>query len=287
MPEKSYDHNQIELKWHARWENAGLYKAEENSDKPKFYVLEMLPYPSGTLHIGHIRNYSIGDALARYKWMRGYNVLHPMGWDAFGLPAENAAIANQRDPGDWPRQNIAAMKRTHARFAFSYDWDCEVSTCEPEYYRWNQWFFLKMLERGIAYRKKALVNWCPKCATVLANEQVVDGCCWRHETTPVEQRALEQWFLQITAYADELLRDIDEQLEGHWPERVISMQRNWIGRSEGSEIDFTLEGTGEKIRVFTTRVDTIYGATCVILAPEHPLAAKLLDEAGRARAKQM
>ena len=173
------------------------------------------------------------------------------------------------------------------RMGFSYDWSLEVTTCEPEYYRWNQWFFLKMLERGLAYRKKALVNWCPECGTVLANEQVVDGCCWRHETTPVEQRALEQWFWKITDYADELLRDIDEKLEGGWPERVLSMQRNWIGRSEGSEIDFTLEGSGETIRVFTTRVDTIYGATCVILAPEHPLAQKLLDDAGRARAKQM
>jgi leucyl-tRNA synthetase len=199
MPEKPYDHNRIELKWHARWKNADFYKAEENSAKPKFYVLEMLPYPSGTLHIGHIRNYSIGDALARYKWMRGYNVLHPMGWDAFGLPAENAAIANQRPPREWTLENIAAMKKTHRRFAFSYDWDREVSTCEPEYYRWNQWFFLKMLERGLAYRKRALVNWCPRCATVLANEQVVEGCCWRHEDTPVEQRALEQWFLRITA----------------------------------------------------------------------------------------
>ena len=174
MPEKPYDHNQIELKWYARWQNAAFYKAEENSALPKYYVLEMLPYPSGTLHIGHIRNYAIGDALARYKWMRGFNVLHPMGWDAFGLPAENAAIANQRHPRDWTLQNIAAMKKTHRRFGFSYDWDREVSTCEPEYYRWNQWFFLKMLERGLAYRKKALVNWCPKCCTVLANEQVVE-----------------------------------------------------------------------------------------------------------------
>jgi leucyl-tRNA synthetase len=246
----------------------------------------MLPYPSGTLHIGHIRNYSIGDALARYKWMRGFNVLHPMGWDAFGLPAENAAIANKRQPREWTLQNIAAMKKTHRRFAFSYDWDREVSTCEPEYYRWNQWFFLKMLERGIAYRKKALVNWCPKCATVLANEQVVEGCCWRHEDTQVEQRALEQWFLRITDYADEMLRDIDK-LEGGWPERVLTMQRNWIGKSEGTEADFTLEGSGEPIRVFTTRVDTIYGATCVILAPEHPLNEKLLDAEGKARAKAM
>jgi leucyl-tRNA synthetase len=286
MPEKPYDHNQIELKWHDRWRDADFYKAEENSDKPKFYVLEMLPYPSGTLHIGHIRNYSIGDALARYKWMRGFNVLHPMGWDAFGLPAENAAIANKRPPREWTRQNIDAMKKTHRRFAFSYDWEREVSTCEPEYYRWNQWFFLKMLERGLAYRKKALVNWCPKCATVLANEQVVEGCCWRHDDTPVEQRALEQWFLKITHYADQLLADM-QQLEGGWPDRVLTMQRNWIGKSEGAEVDFTLARTGEPIRVFTTRVDTIYGATCVILAPEHSLNEQLLDAAGKAQAKAM
>jgi leucyl-tRNA synthetase len=286
MPEKPYDHNHIELKWHERWQDATFYKAEENSSKPKFYVLEMLPYPSGTLHIGHIRNYSIGDALARYKWMRGFNVLHPMGWDAFGLPAENAAIANKRQPREWTEHNIAAMKKTHRRFAFSYDWDREVATCDPTYYRWNQWFFLKMLERGLAYRKRALLNWCPKCATVLANEQVVDGCCWRHEDTKVEQRALDQWFLKITAYADQLLDDM-AQLEGGWPERVLTMQRNWIGRSEGAEIDFTLDGPGTKIRVFTTRVDTIYGATCVILAPEHPLAESLLDAAQKARAKAM
>jgi leucyl-tRNA synthetase len=283
-----YDHNQIELKWHERWNNdPNLYKAAADSTRPKYYVLEMLPYPSGSLHIGHLRNYAIGDALARYMWMKGYNVLHPMGWDAFGLPAENAAIKNGRHPYEWTKANIAEMKRQHRRMGFSYDWDLEITTCEPEYYRWNQWFFLKMLERGLAYRKNALVNWCPECGTVLANEQVVDGCCWRHETTQVEQRSLEQWFLKITAYADELLRAIDEKLEGHWPDRVLSMQRNWIGKSVGSEIDFKLENTGEPIRVFTTRVDTIYGATCVILAPEHPLTAKLLDEAGRARAKQM
>ena len=286
MPEKPYDHSQIELKWHERWQDATFYKAEENSSKPKFYVLEMLPYPSGTLHIGHIRNYAIGDALARYKWMRGFNVLHPMGWDAFGLPAENAAIANKRPPREWTLHNIAAMKKTHRRFAFSYDWDREVSTCEPEYYRWNQWFFLKMYERGLAYRKEALLNWCPKCATVLANEQVVDGCCWRHEDTPVEQRALVQWFLKITDYADQLLDDM-AQLEGGWPERVLTMQRNWIGRSEGAEIDFAVDPESTKIRVFTTRVDTIFGATCVILAPEHPLTATLTDEDGQARAKAM
>ncbi len=276
MPEKPYDFHRIEQKWHERWRDQPLYQAEENSSKPKYYVLEMLPYPSGALHIGHIRNYAIGDALARYQWMRGYNVLHPMGWDAFGLPAENAAIANKTPPGEWTRANIARMKTTHSRFAFSYDWNREVTTCEPEYYRWNQWFFLKMLERGLAYRKKALVNWCPLCATVLANEQVVDGCCWRHESTPVEQRALEQWFLRTTHYADALLDDI-KQLEEGWPERVLTMQRNWIGRSEGTEIDFG------GIRVFTTRVDTIYGATCLILAPEHPM----VQESGAPRAKAM
>jgi leucyl-tRNA synthetase len=287
MPEKPYDHRAIELKWHALWRDADFYQAEENSSKPKFYVLEMLPYPSGTLHIGHIRNYAIGDALARYKWMRGFNVLHPMGWDAFGLPAENAAIANRRAPREWTLANIAAMKKTHRRFAFSYDWNREVTTCDPAYYRWNQWFFLRMLERGLAYRKKALLNWCPKCNTVLANEQVVEGCCWRHEDTPVEQRALQQWFLRITAYADQLLDDM-ATLETGWPERVLTMQRNWIGRSEGAEIDFTLAGAPtQPIRVFTTRVDTIYGATCVILAPEHPLNDTLLDPAGRAKAKAM
>ncbi len=284
MPEKSYDHKQIELKWYEKWAGEELYKAEEDSSRPKFYVLEMLPYPSGALHIGHVRNYSIGDALARYKWMRGFNVLHPMGWDAFGLPAENAAIANQRPPREWTLSNIARMKATHRRFQFSYDWDREVTTCEPDYYRWNQWFFLKMLERGIAYRKKALVNWCPQCATVLANEQVENVCCWRHETTPVEQRALEQWFFKITQYADELLADM-AQLEGNWPERVLTMQRNWIGRSEGTEVDFGSEFG--PIRIFTTRVDTIFGATCVIVAPEHPFVEKLVDAAGRARAKQM
>jgi len=286
MPEKQYDHNQIELKWSERWANAPLFQAEEHSSKPKYYVLEMLPYPSGTLHIGHIRNYAIGDALARYKRMRGFNVLHPMGWDAFGLPAENAAIANKRDPYEWTQYNIENMKRQHRRMGFSYDWSREVTTCDPEYYRWNQWFFLKMLERGLAYRKNALVNWCNECGTVLANEQVVDGCCWRHESTPVEQRAIEQWFLRITDYADELLAGI-EDLEDGWPERVLLMQRNWIGRSEGAEIDFALDGSGEKIRVFTTRVDTIYGAACIILAPEHPLVAELVDAKGMAQVKQM
>jgi leucyl-tRNA synthetase len=277
MPEQQYNHHEIESKWHARWNaDPALYRTSDDASRPKYYVLEMLPYPSGSLHMGHVRNYAIGDALARYKWMRGFNVLHPMGWDAFGLPAENAAIKNRRQPREWTFENIEAMKRQHRRLGFSYDWDREVTTCEPDYYRWNQWFFLRMLERGLAYRKTALLNWCPECNTVLANEQVVEGCCWRHESTPVEQRELEQWFLRITAYADELLRDIDK-LEGSWPDRVIAMQRNWIGRSEGAEVDFSLQQTGERIRVFTTRIDTIYGATCVILAPAHPLTAQLLS----------
>ena len=271
--EKTYQPNEIEVKWQSQWDaTPELYRAEgPGSNKPKYYVVEMLPYPSGKLHMGHVRNYSIGDTLARYMWMRGYDVLHPMGWDAFGLPAENAAMKSGKAPRDWTVSNIATMKGQLKRLGFSYDWGTEVSTCEPEYYRWNQWFFLKMAERGIAYRKKSKVNWCPECATVLANEQVVNGCCWRHETTPVEQKDLEQWFVRITEYADQLVDDIAKIAQG-WPERVQAMQTNWIGRSEGSEIDFTVDGSGEKIRVFTTRVDTIYGATCVILAPEHPLA---------------
>ncbi|HRJ18767.1 MAG TPA: leucine--tRNA ligase [Bryobacteraceae bacterium] len=275
MPEKPYNHEEIELKLSSEWAaDPALYKASDDGSKPRYYVLEMLPYPSGRLHMGHVRNYSIGDTLARYMWMNGHDVLHPMGWDAFGLPAENAAIKNKMHPGDWTISNIAHMKKQLLRLGFAYDWDREVSTCSPEYYRWNQWLFLRMYERGLAYRKSSLVNWCPECATVLANEQVVDGCCWRHETTPVEQRELDQWFFRITAYADQLLNDMD-QLEAGWPSQVLTMQRNWIGRSEGAEVDFTLAGTDQKIRVFTTRIDTIYGATCVILAPEHPLSKQL------------
>ncbi|HEX5423378.1 MAG TPA: leucine--tRNA ligase, partial [Candidatus Acidoferrales bacterium] len=287
IPEQAFDHQRIESKWHERWKNdAALYIAN-SPEKPKYYVLEMLPYPSGVLHMGHIRNYSIGDALARYMWMRGHNVLHPMGWDAFGLPAENAALKQKRPPRDWTRSNIAHMKTQMQRMGFAIDWNREIATCEPEYYRWNQWFFLKMFERGLAYRKEALLNWCPECQTVLANEQVVNGCCWRHETTRVEQRALQQWFLKITDYADELLAGL-KALEGGWPERVLTMQRNWIGRSEGAEVDFTLEGTGEEIRIFTTRIDTIYGATCLILAPAHPLVDRLVtNEADRKRVRAM
>ncbi|MGO9405266.1 MAG: leucine--tRNA ligase [Terriglobales bacterium] len=276
--EERYDPQRIEQKWTERWQSdPSLYAAEAHSTKPKYYVLEMLPYPSGALHMGHVRNYSIGDALARYMWMNGYNVLHPMGWDSFGLPAENAAIKNNTPPKEWTLANIAAMKVQMNRLGFAYDWSREVTTCLPEYYRWNQWFFLKLYEKGLAYRKKSKVNWCPQCATVLANEQVVGGMCWRHEDQPVEQRELEQWFLRITKYADELLRDL-EKLQG-WPEKVRIMQQNWIGRSEGTLVDFDLGGTvgpaGSTITVFTTRVDTIYGATSVQLAPEHPIVADI------------
>ena len=275
-----YNPAEIEPKWQARWDaDPSLYAAEPHSSgKPKFYCLEMLPYPSGQLHIGHVRNYSIGDALARFMWMRGYNVLHPMGWDAFGLPAENAALKNNTPPREWTLRNIEQMKVQMRRIGLSYDWaGTEVTTCLPEYYRWNQWIFLKMVDAGLAYRKSSKVNWCPKCATVLANEQVIGGCCWRHEDTLVEQRELEQWFLRITKYADELLDDLDK-LPG-WPEKVRTMQRNWIGRSEGTHVDFAVSESAdqqvresvEKIRVFTTRVDTIFGATSIQLAPEHPL----------------
>jgi leucyl-tRNA synthetase len=276
--ELRYDPAAIEPKWQQRWAaDPTLYAAdpvlgEAASGKPKYYVLEMLPYPSGQLHMGHVRNYAIGDALARQMWMRGYNVLHPMGWDAFGLPAENAALKNNMPPREWTLSNIAGMKRQFERLGMGFDWSREVTTCLPDYYRWNQWFFLRMYERGLAYRKKSKVNWCPDCATVLANEQVINGRCWRHEDTIVELRDLVQWFFRITAYAQELLDGLDK-LDG-WPEKVRTMQRNWIGRSEGTEVDFTVEGHEEKIRVFTTRVDTIFGATSVQLAPEHALVAQ-------------
>ena len=274
--ELRYDPSAIEPKWQQRWAADPTMYAAEPADcgKPKYYVLEMLPYPSGQLHMGHVRNYSIGDALARHMWMRGYNVLHPMGWDAFGLPAENAALKHNTPPREWTLSNIAAMKVQMDRLGLGYDWATEVTTCLPEYYRWNQWFFLRMYEKGLVYRKQSKVNWCTECATVLANEQVVDGCCWRHETTQVDQRDLEQWFFRITAYAQELLDGLDK-LEG-WPEKVRTMQRNWIGRSEGTEVDFFLDEQGSektRIRVFTTRVDTIFGATSVQLAPQHPLVA--------------
>ncbi|MSO21495.1 MAG: leucine--tRNA ligase [Acidobacteria bacterium] len=271
----SYDHATVEKKWQQQWLERTDWKVSVESGKPKYYVLEMLPYPSGRLHMGHIRNYSIGDALARYKRMKGFNVLHPMGWDSYGLPAENAAIKNKVHPRQWTRDNIFYMKGQMQRFGFSYDWSKEISTCEPEYYRWNQWFFLKMLEKGIAYRRNSKVNWCPDCATVLANEQVVDGCCWRHETTPVLMKELEQWFYRVSQYADALLEDMGK-LE-NWPDRVLAMQRNWIGKSVGARVDFKVADLGDTITVFTTRVDTIYGANAVIIAAEHPLVEKLVE----------
>ena len=324
-----YKPQEIEAKWQKRWEEhrvfeteaelSGTTEAEKSrpapskpegatpggkTKKPKYYVLEMLPYPSGTMHMGHMRNYTIGDVVARVKRMRGFNVLHPMGWDAFGLPAENAAIKNKTHPRTWTNNNIAEFQRTLRRFGFSYDWRREISTCEPEYYRWNQWFFLRMLERGIAYKKKSRVNWCPKCCTVLANEQVVNGgYCWRHEDTRVEAREIEQWFLKTTAYSEQLLEDL-KQLEGSWPDRVIAMQRNWIGKSIGAKVWFevasqqstagteqpksgennpqapsakaALGASKEKIEIFTTRIDTIYGASAIVLAPTHPLVGRLI-----------
>jgi leucyl-tRNA synthetase len=278
-PQPTYNPREIEAKWQQRWADARVFESEADPSKPKYYVLEMLPYPSGTLHMGHMRNYTIGDVVSRVKRMRGFNVLHPMGYDSFGLPAENAAIKNHTHPRIWTNNNIAEFQRAFHRFGFGYDWRREISTCEPEYYKWNQWFFLRMLERGLAYRKKSRVNWCPKCCTVLANEQVIDGFCWRHEDTRVEVRELEQWFLKITAYAEQLLDDL-QLLEGTWPERVITMQRNWIGKSTGARVNFPVsdvEGAGS-IEIFTTRIDTIYGASAIILAPTHPLVAVLLKD---------
>ncbi len=270
----NYDPQEIEAKWQKLWEEQKLFDADIALGRRKYYVLEMLPYPSGDIHMGHVRNYSIGDALARYMSMKGFNVLHPIGWDSFGLPAENAAIKHQRPPAEFTFAYIDRMRRQLKRLGVSYDWRREVTTCVPEYYRWNQWFFLKMYERGLAYRKKSRVNWCPQCETVLANEQVVDGCCWRHEDTPVVEKDLEQWFLKITDYAERLLEDMKELVR--WPERVLTMQQNWIGKSKGTEVGFSIDELGLPLRVFTTRVDTIFGCTVVFLAAEHPLIGKLI-----------
>jgi leucyl-tRNA synthetase len=264
-----YKPQTIEKKWQERWRTTRAFEVTEDPGKPKFYCLEMFAYPSGHAHVGHVRNYMIGDVVARMKRMRGFNVLHPFGWDAFGLPAENAAIKNGTHPETWTLENIAHMKGQLQRLGISYAWDREIATCLPDYYKWNQWIFLKMLERGLAYRKRSSVNWCPSCQTVLANEQVVDGGCWRCGT-PVVTRELEQWFFKITHYADELLNGMKEL--GEWPEKVLTMQRNWVGRSEGARVRFKLDGVADgDIEVFTTRIDTIYGANFIVLAPEHPL----------------
>ncbi|HWR88794.1 MAG TPA: leucine--tRNA ligase [Dissulfurispiraceae bacterium] len=280
MKEK-YEFPAIEAKWQKVWAQGNLHRTDEDPEKTKYYCLEMFPYPSGKIHMGHVRNYAIGDVIARYKRMRGFSVLHPMGWDAFGLPAENAAIKHGVHPARWTYENIASMKVQLDRMGLSYDWDREVTTCSPAYYRWNQWFFLKLYERGLAYRKSSSVNWCPSCATVLANEQVIDEKCWRCDNVVV-QKELEQWFFRITQYADELLDGCDE-LTG-WPERVVTMQRNWIGRSEGVEVDFPVDGMDETIRIFTTRADTLFGATFMCIAPGHPLAERLAGDPAGLRA---
>lgn len=275
MQEK-YLFSEIEPKWQKHWVEHKDYKVETHSSKPKYYALAMFPYPSGNLHMGHVRNYSIVDVIARFKRMQGYNVLHPIGWDAFGLPAENAAIKHQTPPADWTWKNIDNMRRQLQEMGISYDWDREMATCHPGYYKWTQWMFLEFYKHGLVYKKKAAVNWCPSCATVLANEQVVDGACERCDT-PVTKKDLEQWFFKITDYADTLLQDLD-QLTG-WPEKVKTMQRNWIGRSEGVEVQFALEERPEKITVYTTRIDTLYGVSYVVLAPEHPLVKELVTGA--------
>ena len=270
--EERYDPQAIETKWQQRWDASRLFNVEDAPDREKYYLLEMFPYPSGKIHMGHVRNYTIGDVVARYKRMRGFNVLHPMGWDAFGMPAENAAIANNTQPARWTYANIDAMREQLQRLGFSYDWDREIATCRPEYYRWEQWLFLKMLDKGMAYRKESYVNWCDPCQTVLANEQVEAGMCWRCGQ-PVRQKKLWQWFFRISDYAEDLLVHCDE-LPG-WPDKVLTMQKNWIGKSLGAEIRFPIEGSEEVITVFTTRHDTVFGATFMCLAPEHPLVSAL------------
>jgi leucyl-tRNA synthetase len=270
-----YKPQELDRKWQQRWVETRAFEPTEDPSKPKFYCLEMFAYPSGHAHVGHVRNYIIGDVMARTRRMRGFNVLHPFGWDAFGLPAENAAIKNGIHPEVSTFGNIEHMKGQLQRLGISYAWDREIATCTPEYYKWNQWLFIRMFERGLAYRRRSTVNWCPVDKTVLANEQVVDGACWRCGTTVV-QRDLEQWFLKITHYADELLQSLDTLTK--WPEKVLTMQRNWIGRSEGARVRFPLAGAAGEIEVFTTRIDTIYGSTFVLLAPEHPMVEGLAND---------
>ena len=288
---KEYNPNEIEKKWQEKWAEKDVFKSENKADgKENYYVLEMFAYPSGKLHVGHLRNYAIGDAIARYKKMKGFNVLHPFGWDSFGLPAENAAIDHGAHPGKWTKANIDNMRRQLKLMGLSYDWDRELSTYTPEYYKWNQKFFIEMYKKGLVYKKKSFVNWCPDCNTVLANEQVEDGKCWRHSKTDVIQKELSQWYFKITDYAEELLQG-HEELRGHWPEQVLTMQKNWIGKSTGSEVDFILDYKFENnghthlklndkgevvISVFTTRPDTLYGVTYAIVAPEHPLVEEVI-----------
>src|SRR5262245_6971749 len=275
-----YTPQQLDAKWQAQWASARAFEVTEDASRPKYYCLEMFAYPSGHAHVGHVRNYIIGDVMARTKRLRGCNVLHPFGWDAFGLPAENAAIKTGTHPEKSTLDNIAHMKGQLQRLGISYAWHREIATCLPEYYKFNQWIFLKMLERGLAYRKRSTVNWCPVDQTVLANEQVLEGgVCWRCGNV-VEQRDLEQWFFRITAYADELLKGLETLTD--WPEKVVVMQRNWIGRSDGARIRFPLAADPNRrsVEIFTTRIDTIYGATFVLLAPEHALVDQFAQESG-------
>lgn len=273
MKEK-YNFTEIEKKWQDVWEKEDAFKTVEDYGKEKYYVLEMFPYPSGKLHMGHVRNYSIGDVIARFKRLKGYNVLHPMGWDSFGLPAENAAIKNDIHPAIWTDSNIAEMHRQLQGLGFSYDWDREVATCKEEYYKWMQWIFIQFYNKGLAYKKDNPVNWCPSCQTVLANEQVVDGCCERCHT-PVTKKRLSQWYLKITDYADRLLKDLGK-MPG-WPEKVKLMQKNWIGRSTGAEVTFEIENFSKKLQIYTTRPDTLFGVTYMVLAPEHPFVPELTN----------
>jgi leucyl-tRNA synthetase len=274
-----YDFARIEEKWEKVWAERRTFEVREEPGRPKFYLLEMYPYPSGRIHMGHVRNYSIGDVIGRFKTMTGWNVLHPIGWDALGMPAENAAIKHGIHPQTWTLDNIAHMKAQLERMGFAYDWSREVNTCLPEYYTWNQWIFLKMYERGLAYRKKSWVNWCPDCQTVLANEQAAGGECWRC-SAEVVQKKMDHWFLKITDYAEELLSGHDELQK--WPEHVLLMQKNWIGKSRGAYLDFAVPALGRSIRVFTTRIDTIYGATFLVLSPEHPDVHALIAGEGEA-----
>ncbi|MBR9702846.1 leucine--tRNA ligase, partial [Candidatus Woesearchaeota archaeon] len=277
----------VALKWQDKWAAAQVFKTELLKDKKKtFYCLEMFPYPSGYLHMGHVRNYSLGDVYARFKRMQGYNVLYPMGYDSFGLPAENAAIKHKKHPHEWTEHNIKGIKKQQMLMGFSYDWNREIAASRVEYYHWNQWIFLQMFKKGITYKKGGRVNWCPECNTVLANEQVVDGNCWRHEKTEVEQKELEQWYIKITDYADELLKDLDK-LTG-WPERVKTMQRNWIGRSEGSIIEFKVKDMPDTtLTTFTTRPDTAFGITYLVIAAEHPIIEELIKDLSAKKQKEV
>jgi leucyl-tRNA synthetase len=276
-----YPFKEIEEKWQEQWEKEGLFSVQAEPGKQKYYLLEMFPYPSGKIHMGHVRNYAIGDVAARFKMMQGFNVLHPMGFDAFGQPAENAAIKNKTQPDVWTHKCIDWMRQELKKMGLSYDWGREVSTCDSSYYKWNQWVFLRMLERGLAYKKSSNVNWCPACETTLANEEVIEGGCWRC-SAKVEQRELEQWFLKISEYKERLLEDL-KSLE-HWPQRVLAMQNNWIGKSQGVEIYFRLKESDKVISVFTTRVDTIFGATYIVLAPEHPLVKEIVSDSLQGKA---